>query len=130
MEDNRNDLVVIVAGYSELMPQLINSNPGLKSRFNKYIHFPDYSGDELFRILDNLAQSNDYVMTDSTQSALKDYFRNIYQTRSVGFGNARDVRNLFEKMITKQANRIVQLTSPTDTDIRTITIHDFEEATK
>jgi len=130
MEDNRNDLVVIVAGYSELMPQLINSNPGLKSRFNKYIHFPDYSGEELFRILENLAQSNDYVITNSTQSALKEHFKKLYQNRSVGFGNARDVRNLFEKLVAKQANRIVQISAPTDIDIRTITIDDFEEATK
>lgn len=125
MEDYRDDFVVIVAGYRNLMPRFINSNPGLQSRFNKYIDFPDYSGDELFQIFESFAAKNDYLVSAEARSMLQDYFSILYEKRGDNFGNARDVRNIFEKVVTAQANRIVTLNYPTNDDILTITVDDI-----
>lgn len=125
MEDNRDDFVVIVAGYGNLMPRFIESNPGLKSRFNKYISFPDYDGNELFSIFRIFLQKNDYMIDDHAAALVADYLNRLYQTRDDNFGNARDVRNLFEKMITKQANRLVREDHLTNDAIARITADDL-----
>ncbi len=126
MEDNRDDFIVIVAGYDNLMSRFVNSNPGLKSRFNKYINFPDYDGDELYSIFQMYLKKNDYQIHNDAQQFLRGYFHSLYKNRDDNFGNARDVRNLFEKLIVKQANRVVYLTNPTNEDIITITPDDLE----
>lgn len=124
MEDYRDDFIVIVAGYPELMKEFINLNPGLKSRFNKYIDFPDYSADELCQIFKVFLQKNDYVMTKDAEQDIKKYFVELQTKKDKGFGNAREVRNIFEKIVSKQASRIVKINHLSDEDIQTITKDD------
>ena len=109
MEDHRDDLIVIVAGYPDLMNDFLNSNPGLKSRFNKFINFEDYSADELFEILMNMAKSQEYEFTKEAKIEAMNYFKNLCENKDNNFANAREVRNYFEKAITKQASRLVEL---------------------
>jgi len=125
MEDHRDDFVVIVAGYDELMEEFITSNPGLQSRFKKYIHFQDYKGDELLDIFLGLLEKNNYGIDINVLPFLSSYFEKLYLNRTNTFGNARDVRNLFEKVIEKQANRIVQINAPSDEDLLKIKLEDF-----
>lgn len=106
MEDHRDDLVVIVAGYDELMHRFIDSNPGLRSRFNKFFHFPDYTGDELVKIFDRFCENNGYAISSEVTGMLLEQFAKVYETREEHFGNARAVRNVFETAICCQANRI------------------------
>ena len=106
MEDERDRLVVILAGYSDEMKQFIDSNPGLQSRFNRYIHFPDYNADELFQIFETNCQKNDYVMSEEAKTALKSLLDKAVAEKDKNFGNARFVRNLFEKTLERQANRL------------------------
>lgn len=106
MEDHRDNLVIIVAGYDELMEKFISSNPGLKSRFNRYIHFEDYNAQELYQIFISLCEKNKYTISDTAKQQLTEYFENLSASKNENFGNGRDVRNLFEKVITKQANRL------------------------
>ena len=127
MEDNRDRLVVILAGYSDEMKQFIDSNPGLQSRFNRYIYFPDYNADELFQIFEANCKKNDYVMTDEAKTALKSLLEKAVAEKDNNFGNARFVRNLFEKTLERQANRLSKqenlskemLTEITLTDLNT-----------
>ncbi|MBR2672361.1 MAG: AAA family ATPase [Oscillospiraceae bacterium] len=126
MEDHRDDLVVIVAGYDELMYRFINSNPGLKSRFNKYFHFDDYTPDELWKIFLRFAGKGSYTVSPEAEELLKDHLSTIYMLRGINFGNARDVRNLFEKIIAQQANRIVSIENPTNEQILEITAEDLK----
>ena len=108
MEDHRDDLIVIVAGYESLMKTFIESNPGLKSRFNRFIHFDDYTPEELFKIFTGLCSKNQYTLSEDAEALVKEYFCQVYEARTESFGNGRAVRNCFEKMITNQANRMAQ----------------------
>ena len=130
MEDNRKDLVVIVAGYTEPMKKFVESNPGLKSRFNKYIEFPDYSVDELEEIFYMNCQKYDYKVEDD----VKHQIRALITSRKMGsienFANAREIRNLFEEIITNQAKRVSTLESPTNDDMMTICIDDLKDLTQ
>jgi AAA+ superfamily predicted ATPase len=114
MEDNRDRLVVILAGYSAEMQQFIDSNPGLQSRFNRYIEFPDYSADELYQIFEKNAREFDYTISKDAEIPLKAYLENKVANKDKNFGNARFVRNLFEKTIEKQANRLSKEVALTD----------------
>ena len=105
MEDKRDNLVVIVAGYDDLMEKFISSNPGLRSRFKNFIQFTDYTGEELFNIFTGLCNKNQYTVTAEARSALKSYFDNLYKNRDKNFGNGRDVRNTFESIVTRQSKR-------------------------
>lgn len=105
MEDHREDFIVIVAGYPELMDEFINSNPGLKSRFNKYFNFPDYSAEELVQIFFSLCAEYDYTLTEKATEKIKCLISTIERNKTEHFGNARDIRNIFEKTITNQAVR-------------------------
>jgi len=127
MEDHRDDFVVIVAGYATLMPRFIDSNPGLKSRFNKYLYFEDYNGDQLFQIFQGRVERNDYKLNDAAKAAVKEHLQELYEDRDENFGNARDVRNLFEKIIAAQADRVARLDNPSDDDISTITVDDLKD---
>ena len=109
MEDDRNRLVVILAGYTNEIEEFINSNPGLRSRFNRYIHFPDYSADELYQIFLLNANKNEYQLTDEVKSFLLRKFEQVVADKPKDFGNARYVRNLFEKAVEAQANRLASL---------------------
>lgn len=125
MEDYRDELVVIVAGYDELMHKFINSNPGLASRFNKYFHFPDYTGEEMLSIFKRFCTTNGYDIEAETADALQGHFRTLYANREEHFGNARTVRNLFEKSIHNQADRLAQNAEFTDRDLELITMADI-----
>ena len=127
MEDHRDDFVVIVAGYASLMPRFIDSNPGLKSRFNKYLYFEDYNGDQLYEIFLGRVQRNDYRLSDEAAAAVKEHLQELYEDRDDNFGNARDVRNLFEKIVANQADRVAQLESPSDEELLTITVEDLKD---
>lgn len=127
MEDHRDDFVVIVAGYASLMPRFIDSNPGLKSRFNKYLDFADYDGDQLYEIFMGRVRRNDYKLDDAADGKIREYLRELYEDRDNNFGNGRDVRNVFEKIVANQANRVAKIENPTDEDILTITEEDLVE---
>jgi SpoVK/Ycf46/Vps4 family AAA+-type ATPase len=107
MEDFRDDFAVVVAGYDEPMQEFINSNPGLRSRFNRYFHFNHFTPDELFAIFELFCQKSDFIISDEAKEKLKDTFELLYKKRDDSFGNARIVRNIFEKCIQLQANRLV-----------------------
>ncbi|MEE1041689.1 MAG: AAA family ATPase, partial [Lachnospiraceae bacterium] len=127
MEDSREDFVVIVAGYTKPMEDFINSNPGLKSRFNKYIEFPDYTIDELMGIFEMNCKKYDYEAEEDVLSQI----RAMIVQRKLGslenFANAREVRNLFEEIITNQARRVAAMESPSHEDMKKILIEDLVE---
>lgn len=108
MEDDRNRLVVIVAGYTEEMKRFIESNPGLSSRFNRYIEFADYNEAELLEIYKRLAEKQKLVLSAEFENALKALFSRVIAKGDSSFGNGRGVRNLYEKTLVNQANRLAQ----------------------
>ncbi|MCH5142712.1 MAG: AAA family ATPase [Clostridiales bacterium] len=125
MEDNRDNLVVIVAGYENLMEKFIESNPGLRSRFKNYIQFNDYTGEELYKIFIGLCNKNQYTVQPEARLALAEYFDGLYKNRNKNFGNGRDVRNTFESIITRQSKRVARLSNPTDEEMTMITTADL-----
>ena len=129
MEDHRDDLVVIVAGYTEPMEKFINSNPGLKSRFNKYIEFPDYSVDELEEIFNMNLNKYEYELEEDAKKHIREMINQRKLTRLENFANAREIRNLFEEIVTNQARRIAGMEKPTADDIRLITCEDLIDKT-
>ena len=124
MEDHRDDLVVIVAGYREEMEQFLRSNTGLISRFNKFITFEDYSEQQLLEILTVMAEQAGMVVEDTAVKKLGLYLASMNEQERRDFGNARGVRNVFERMIVNQANRIVLLEEPTKEQLITLTAED------
>ena len=106
MEDNRDDFIVIVAGYPELMEGFLESNPGLKSRFNKFIQFEDYKPNELLDLFIKMCNDSKFLIDDDEKEYVKAFFENRYLKRDENFANARDVRNFFEKALINQANRL------------------------
>ncbi|MBO4863940.1 MAG: AAA family ATPase [Eubacterium sp.] len=129
MEDDRDDFIVIVAGYTNEMHEFIESNPGLRSRFNKYIHFPDYSSSELMSIFRYMCKDTDYMLTESAASIAETYLRGMTESKKDNFANARLVRNYFERCIDRQANRIVQDANMTEEDLVTFVREDMIEDT-
>jgi hypothetical protein len=127
MEDDREDLVVIVAGYTEPMRHFVESNPGMKSRFNRFIDFPDYSNDELLQIFERFGKEKNYQLDDSGRAAVTQYF--AAQERGPAFGNGRLARNLFEECVTRQASRLVELKHPTNEELVTLTAADVPPIT-
>jgi SpoVK/Ycf46/Vps4 family AAA+-type ATPase len=124
MEDHRDDLVVIAAGYRDRMESFIESNPGLRSRFTRFIDFPDYSPDELTAIFTQMAEEDAYTLGPGALEAVKAILVKEYESRNENFGNARLVRNLFERSLTAQANRIVGAT-PSRADLCVIAESDI-----
>ena len=127
MEDNREDLIVIVAGYDGLMDEFIHSNPGLESRFNRYLHFDDYNVDEMMSILELQLKKGQYVLDDSARIAVRDYIE-LSNTGSIAFGNARGVRNIFERLLVAQANRLSAASDLTKEALMTLTEEDVKAA--
>ena len=113
MEDHRKDLIVIVAGYTGPMEAFIHSNPGLESRFNKYFFFEDYDGEQLMDIFRSMCKKNGYTLSDAAGVLMERELQSLYAGRDENFGNARDVRNLFEKAVARQSDRVAQLDKPT-----------------
>ncbi len=124
MEDNRDDFVVIVAGYPDLMQEFLDSNPGLRSRFNKFINFEDYSPDELTAIFNVLCEKSGYAIDDEIDGYLHDYFEERYNNRDRNFANGREVRNFFEIAVANQANRLATDPDLTDEELITLMIED------
>lgn len=110
MEDDRDRLVVIVAGYTKEMKDFINANPGLESRFTRYIEFPDYTADELCLIFDKYLHDGKYKISEAAQNAVRELFVLAETNKDDNFGNGRYVRNVFEKTLQNQANRLSSLT--------------------
>lgn len=127
MEDNRDDFVVIVAGYTEPMKKFIESNPGLKSRFNKYIDFSDYSIDELEQIFYMNCDKYDYKVDEDVKHQIRALITAKKMENIENFANAREIRNLFEEIITNQARRISGIENPTGDDMMTILREDLED---
>lgn len=109
MEDRRESLVVIVAGYTEPMNSFIGSNPGLASRFNKYINFPDYSADELLQIFKGMCAKAKLRLSEGAENAAAEHLCLMAQHKSANFGNGRDVRNFYDKVLERQAMRVMAM---------------------
>ena len=127
MEDHRDDLVVIVAGYDGLMDDFIHSNPGLESRFNRFLHFEDYTLDEMMQIFRMRCGKGCYQLEQQAEDAVRAYIQEE-NDGGISFGNARGVRNLFEKILVHQANRLAGMETVTKEDLMTITSADVQAA--
>lgn len=129
MEDNRNNLIVIVAGYTDLMDKFLDSNPGLRSRFSKFLQFPDYSEMELLQIFELYCTQQDYRLAENLHPVIIDKIRSMKAINREHFGNARTIRNYFERVVSNQANRIVEEIgegkSQTPDDLVVITLQDL-----
>lgn len=128
MEDHRDELVVIVAGYEELMDEFIHSNPGLESRFNRYLHFSDYTAEELLEIFLLRCEKNCYILADDAREELRKYLTQLQDMSA--FGNARGVRNLFEKVLVQQANRLADAESVTKETLMELCLADVQAVIK
>lgn len=124
MEDHREEFVVIVAGYPDLMDDFLNSNPGLKSRFNKFIFFDDYSPEEQLKILKSMCKKQDYELTKEAEERVYQWMEERYRKRPENFANARDIRNFLEKVISKQASRVVKMKKPSKKALASIELED------
>ena len=127
MEDYRDRLVVIIAGYKNEMQRFIDSNPGLQSRFNRYIDFPDYSPQELTDIFKMYMKKNQYTMDGDAEAYLKTRLEIVVEKKDRNFGNARYARNVFEKSIQAQANRLAGKTGLTKEELSELTMDDLKE---
>lgn len=124
MEDNRNNLVVIVAGYQDEMKKFLDANPGLVSRFNKFICFADYTCWELMDILDYMSKKDGIQVTQEARQDILYQIMNLEDDRRKVFGNARGMRNAFEKILLNQANRLVQIEEPTKEQLQEVLVED------
>ena len=125
LEDYREDLVVIVAGYTEPMNQFFESNPGLKSRFNTFIEFNDYSSNELDEILVSMCKKNDYILTDEVKEKIHFYFEQQTSSKDKSFSNGRLVRNLYDDLVMNHARRVINVENPGREELSTIKVEDF-----
>ena len=127
LEDYRDDLVVIVAGYTEPMTHFFASNPGLKSRFNTFIEFPDYTAKELLEMFVKLCAENDYLLGDNVSDCIYAYLVQQITDKSENFANGRLVRNLYDDVTMNHARRVVKISNPSRKDLSLITYSDFEK---
>ena len=127
MEDHRDDLVVIVAGYTELMEDFIHSNPGLESRFNRFLEFEDYTLEEMMGIFRMRCSKGKYTLSPDGEEEVRRFIAEE-NTDPETFGNARGVRNLFERVLVQQSNRLAALESITKDDLMLLTAEDVRSA--
>ncbi len=127
MEDHREDLAVVVAGYNDPMKLFIESNPGLRSRFNRFFTFEHFKPEQLMLVFESCCKNADFVLSDEAKEKLSDTFELLYSKKDEGFGNARVVRNLFEKCVQNQANRIVKIKKITPKILKTLSEEDIPE---
>ncbi len=128
MEDNRDDLVVIVAGYTEPMERFIGSNPGLQSRFNKYFFFPDYNGEQLYAMFASQCERGGYTPDAEAAECERSMLEEEYKNRGPNFGNGREVRNMFENAVVRQANRVAAMPAPEKSDLMQLKKCDLTDA--
>jgi AAA+ superfamily predicted ATPase len=129
MEDYRDRLVIIVAGYTDEMETFVESNPGLESRFNRYFYFNHYQPEELLAIFEKMCEKSHFKLAIDAREKLRRVFEELYVKRDKTFGNARLVRNLFERIIERQANRLAVLTSLSDETLTTLLAEDIPAET-
>ena len=127
MEDYRDSLVVIIAGYRNEMQRFIDSNPGLQSRFNRYIDFPDYTSAELTDIFKMYMKKNQYTLAPDAENYLREQLDYAVAHKDRNFGNARYARNVFEKSIQQQANRLAGKTNLSKEELTELTVADLQE---
>jgi SpoVK/Ycf46/Vps4 family AAA+-type ATPase len=127
MEDDRDQLVVIVAGYPAPMTTFLDANPGLRSRFPRTIEFPDYTDDELVEIFESISEHHHYRLEAGARDAARSYFAR--EPRGPSFGNGRLARNLFEDCITRQASRLVAVADPSNDELVTLVAADVAALT-
>lgn len=127
MEDHRGDLSVVVAGYTEPMKIFVESNPGLRSRFNRYFYFDHFTAEQLYQIFEGFCKNADFVIDENAKEKLGDTFDLLVDKKDDSFGNARVVRNLFEKCVQNQANRIIKLAKISKKTLKTFTEEDIPE---
>lgn len=120
MEDHRDDLAVVIAGYTGKMEKFLSSNPGLKSRFNRFWQFQDYAPPELFKIFLSLCATGQYVLSDEATKKLAVLIQQVYDKKDESFGNGRLIRNIYEETISNQASRLVSENNLSDDELRTI----------
>jgi SpoVK/Ycf46/Vps4 family AAA+-type ATPase len=128
MEDHRDRLIVIVAGYTDPMQTFLRSNPGLQSRFNRFIEYPDYTAEELYRIFESLVEKGQYRLIPAAADKARAYLTVQYECRNRDFGNARLVRNFFESTLIRQADRLAsdpRLLSNSDEQLCVIDVADL-----
>ena len=125
LEDYREDLVVIVAGYTEPMNKFFESNPGLKSRFNTFIEFDDYSPKELDEILISMCKNNDYILDEEAKEKIHLYFEQQTSEKDENFANGRLVRNLYDDLVMNHARRVINMDNPGSVELSTIKAEDF-----
>ena len=127
MGDHRSHLIGIAAGYTERMDRFIHANPGLESRFNKYFYFEDYDGAQLMEIVRSLCRKNGYSLTGEAEDYARGLFTRLYEQRDENFGNARDVRNVFERAVARQSDRVAALENPDRDALMALTLPDLKE---
>ena len=127
MEDYRDDLSVVAAGYTEPMKIFVESNPGLRSRFNRFFYFDHFTAEQLLQIFEGFCKNADFIIDEDAKEKLSDTFDLLVDKRDDSFGNARVARNLFEKCVQNQANRIVKLKKITKKTLKTFTEEDIPE---
>ncbi len=126
MEDHKGNLVVIVAGYTKEINDFIESNPGLRSRFNNIFEFEDYSPRQLLAIAYDIAENNGYILDEGALQIMLEFFDEIYEKRDSAFGNARTARNILYNAISNQEERITNIVNPSDEDLKTIILEDVQ----
>ena len=128
MEDHRDSLVVIIAGYPKEMHRFIDSNPGLQSRFSRYIDFPDYTAPQLVEMFHLYLRKNQYTIAPDAEEYLKQRIDGVLAQHDRNFGNGRFVRNIFEKAVQQQANRLSSSSSHTKQELSLLTLEDIKRA--
>ena len=125
MEDHRDNLIVIVAGYTDKMAQFLESNPGLRSRFNHHLVFADYSPEKLLHIFNGFTERSGLLVSQDAAEKVLSVFNSEWNSRDKTFGNARLARNFFESAVSNQASRIVAIKDITDQELATIEVDDI-----
>jgi SpoVK/Ycf46/Vps4 family AAA+-type ATPase len=125
LEDHREDLVVILAGYPDKMKELLQSNPGVKSRFNRFFIFPDYESGELREIFRRLVEKGGYQLTASADALAGELIDSHHVRRGENFGNARLIRNFFERTVSRHADRVAHMPDPDIEDLTSIRVDDL-----
>jgi SpoVK/Ycf46/Vps4 family AAA+-type ATPase len=126
MEDYKDKLIVIVAGYTNEMQIFLDSNPGMQSRFTNFFTFDDYTPRQMLEIASQISEKNGYQLDEGALQLLLEKFTKLYDRRDANFGNARTVRNILYKAISNQEERILTVLNPSDTDLTTITFDDIK----